>query len=181
MRPVLNIMNGKSITQDEVRRLLQYSESTGEFRRRVRTSNAIQPGDVAGSLQKDNGYIRINLIGKRFYGHQLAWIYCFGNIPGGMKIDHKNRVRSDNRISNLRLVNDKENAENRGPSKSSTSGIKGVSWKRSHSKWVAQIMHHRKNHLIGYFDSAEEAHEAYRIAAAQLHSHNPSAEVNTNA
>jgi hypothetical protein len=171
----------QKISAEALRELLDYNADTGEFTRRVRTSNAIQVGDKAGSLQQDNGYVRINLCGTRYYAHQLAWIYSFGSIPDGMIVDHKNRIRSDNRILNLRLVNSKESAENRGPSSSGKTGVKGVSWRRTHSKYVAQITHHRKNHFIGYFDTIEEAHEAYKHAAAQLHTHNPSAAPDSHA
>lgn len=36
----------------------------------------------------------------------------------GLEIDHINRVRHDNRISNLRVVTHSENSVNRGPRRS---------------------------------------------------------------
>jgi ribosome-binding protein aMBF1 (putative translation factor) len=45
--------------------------------------------------------------------HQLVWVSANGPIPFGMVPDHKNRKRGDNRISNLKLVTHKGNAENR--------------------------------------------------------------------
>jgi hypothetical protein len=34
---------------------------------------------------------------------------------------------------------------------------------------LAQIKHQRKQHHLGYFDTAEEAHAAYAEAARRLH------------
>lgn len=49
--------------------------------------------------------------------HQIVWIYKNGLIPDELEIDHKNRIRSDNRIINLRLVTKKENYKNQDRSK----------------------------------------------------------------
>ena len=44
--------------------------------------------------------------------HRVIWEELHGPIPEGMQIDHINRIRTDNSISNLRLVLPHENAEN---------------------------------------------------------------------
>ncbi|MGL9722094.1 HNH endonuclease signature motif containing protein [Symbiopectobacterium sp.] len=49
---------------------------------------------------------------KRCRAHRLAWIYVYGVEPDG-EIDHINGIRSDNRICNFRIVDDKQNARNR--------------------------------------------------------------------
>lgn len=42
--------------------------------------------------------------------HQLVWNHCVGPIPEGQEPDHRNDVRSDNRIENLQLLTHVENA-----------------------------------------------------------------------
>lgn len=50
---------------------------------------------------------------RRIRLHRLIWIAKFGLPAIGLQVDHKNRNKSDNRLSNLRLVTNKENANNR--------------------------------------------------------------------
>lgn len=46
--------------------------------------------------------------------HTAKWEYFYGKIPEGMEIDHKKPIRNGgtNKLSNLRLVNHKENMNN---------------------------------------------------------------------
>jgi hypothetical protein len=60
-----------------------------------------------------NGYQTTSRFGKSWYVHRLVWKMFYGyEVPTGMDIDHINRVRSDNRIANLRVVTRKENLAN---------------------------------------------------------------------
>ncbi len=45
--------------------------------------------------------------------HQIIWIAFNGPISSKKIIDHKNRVKTDNRLLNLRLVSHKDNSKNR--------------------------------------------------------------------
>jgi HNH endonuclease len=73
-------------------------------------------GKKLGSVNT-GGYIVCTLhcdgVRKQIKLHRLIWISVYGIPPKGKMPDHKNRVKSDNRISNLRLVDSKGNAENR--------------------------------------------------------------------
>lgn len=85
------------------------------------------------------------------------------------QIDHRNGDGLDNRRSNLRVASVAQNAANRGPSRTSRSGIKGVfpcSWT---GRWIAQITHERRQINLGRFDNIEDAAFAYRGAALLLH------------
>lgn len=44
---------------------------------------------------------------------RLIWETFYGQIPAGMEIDHMNRKRNDDRLSNLRLVTHSQNSRNR--------------------------------------------------------------------
>lgn len=63
-----------------------------------------------GTVRKD-GYIAAAVKGKQYLLHRLAFFYVNGYMP--VEIDHINGIRSDNRISNLREVDHKENTRNR--------------------------------------------------------------------
>jgi hypothetical protein len=84
------------------------------------------------------------------------------------QIDHINRIRTDNRISNLREVSHKQNHQNRSKSSHNTSGHSGVSWYKQKSRWRAQITHNQKDIHLGLFTNLEDAIAA-RKAAEKLY------------
>lgn len=91
-----------------------------------------------------------------------------GKPPKGLVVDHINGNRLDNRRENLRFCTQRDNARNKGLSKSNTSGYKGVSYNKSRNKWSAYILRDDSYH-IGYFDTAEEAANAYDYYAKKFY------------
>ena len=89
--------------------------------------------------------------------------------PEGMDVDHKNVNPLDNRRENLRVATTQQNQYNKNKNKTNTSGFKGVSFKKQNQKFVAQIRIDGKNKHLGYFSTAEGAHECYKRAAIQHH------------
>jgi len=87
----------------------------------------------------------------------------------GQQVDHIHHRTLDNRKSELRLCSPSQNQHNQGIRASNTSGYKGVSWHRQRQKWRAQIRLNRKNKYLGLYDTPEQAHAAYCLAAAELH------------
>jgi hypothetical protein len=81
--------------------------------------------------------------------------YVMGILGDSSKIvDHLNRNKSDNRLCNLRLVDDSKNEMNKEIRSNNTSGVKGVSKKRN--SWTSEIkindIKHRK--VFKIFDDA---------------------------
>lgn len=100
----------------------------------------------------------------------MAWIYCFGEIPDGLQIDHINGIKTDNRICNLRLVNGQsDNLQNICIKSNNKSGYTGVYFNKRDKVWLAQIGLNKKRKTIGTFATAKEAHEAYLIEKSKLH------------
>lgn len=143
------------LTAEYLRSILHYDPATGIFTWKVRTANQVKAGDVAGSLD-GHGYLQIKLQSRHYQAHRLAWLYVYGEWPK-LSIDHINRNRADNRISNLRDVSHKQNLQNTSKYSNNTSGHPGVSWNKRDSKWQAQIMHNYKHIYLGYFSILEEA------------------------
>jgi len=83
-------------------------------------------------------------------------------------VDHINGDTSDNRKANLRICSIKENARNRRTNRTSTTGLKGVS-PAGKGKWRARIRTDKGRVHLGCFDTPNEAHEAYKIAAVKYH------------
>jgi hypothetical protein len=73
-------------------------------------------GKEAGT-KNGKGYIvfTLHVDGQRaqIKMHRLIWLAAHGCIPDGLMPDHRNRIKSDNRIANLLLVDAKGNSENR--------------------------------------------------------------------
>lgn len=86
----------------------------------------------------------------------------------GLQVDHINRDKLDNRKENLRAVTDQQNKFNLGKHKNSPSKYKGVHWRESKSKWVAEIRHNRKTIYIGIFSDDRDAAIAYNAKASEL-------------
>lgn len=121
--------------------------SRGESNKR--TNNQ---GYVYCSTTHDRNKIRIK-------GHQLMWYLCYNEIP--TIIDHINRIKNDNRISNLRLVTNQQNHFNLN--------TKGYTWNNIHKKWQSQITIDGKSIFLGRFDNEREAHKSYLEAKKIYH------------
>ncbi len=87
----------------------------------------------------------------------------------GLVTDHKNRNGLDNRKKNLRTIESHLNNFNRGPQKNSSSGYKGVYYKKQIKKWGAAITHKGKKYNLGYYKSKVRAALAYKDKAMELH------------
>jgi hypothetical protein len=147
---------------------LDYNAMTGVFTWKLATSNSVRVGGVAGSKTK-KGYSAIRILGNYCLAHRLAWFYVHGCWPDG-QIDHINGNPVDNRISNLRVVSNSVNAENkRRPITGNTSGLLGVSWMAGAKKWRAQICVKNEVVYLGLFEDKYEAHKAYLSAKRSFH------------
>tara|TARA_R110000787_G_scaffold251238_1_gene356739 strand:+ start:276 stop:764 length:489 start_codon:yes stop_codon:yes gene_type:complete len=73
-------------------------------------------------------------------------------------VDHKNRIRTDNRMENLRMVTQEQNNQNQGEYKHNTSGHKNINWHKVSKGWEFQK---RLNKLTyrKYFKTLEQAIE----------------------
>lgn len=100
---------------------------------------------------------------RKYFAHRLAWFYVHKHWPLS-DIDHINRVKIDNRLSNLRSVTRKQNQENQAPHSNSTSGVLGVHMDKTRNKWVARIKHFGKTIFLGRFTSFDEAVSARKAA-----------------
>ena len=157
----------------EVKSLLHYDPDTGIFRwiNRSGRYGRIPAGTIAGGISKakNNGYCQIKVLGKFIKAHRLAWFYMTGEWPKG-EIDHINRIRTDNRFCNLRVVSTQDNLKNKTTYKSNTSGQSGVTWHKRVKMWQARISVDTKRMHLGYYDDKEEAAKVYLDAKAKFHS-----------
>ena len=139
------------LTQARLKELLHYDPETGHFTWLAARNNFVPKGARAG-CQHPSGYRYIKLFHKSRSEHRLAFLYMVGVFPP-KEVDHINRVKSDNRWSNLRPATRVDNMSNLGVAKNNTSGHRGVYWYSRDGRWAVRF---RKRH-VGYYDTFEEA------------------------
>lgn len=140
-----------------------YNPLTGIITNKLQRGKALT-GHPVGHLDPA-GYLRIDFFGVRILCHRLAWRLHHGEWPR-LWVDHINRNKSDNRVSNLRLADGHQNAQNRKVNASSRTGLKGVGV-TSYGRYRAHIHENGRRKHLGVFDTAEEAHAAY-VARAKI-------------
>lgn len=150
------------LTQKRLKHLLSYDPEIGEFTWIRPTSNRVKKGDIAASAH-NCGYHAIRIDTKAYLAHRLAWLYVHGTWPTE-EIDHINQVRSDNRISNLRVAERSVNSRNQVLRKNNTSGVLGVCWDKSRNKWASRIKVNYKTINLGRHGSLLDAVAARKSA-----------------
>lgn len=143
------------LTQETLKRHLNYDEITGTFTWLIPTSNRVKSGEIAG-CKNNMGYVVIRLFGKLYLAHKLAWLFVKGCFPTEC-IDHKNHDKSDNSFENLRECTYAENGKNHPITKRNKSGTVGVYWHKYAKKWAAAIFVNKKQIHLGLFTTKEEA------------------------
>lgn len=154
-----------------VRQLFDYDQNTGILTWKVRKQGHITPGVRAGHDHRARGHRVVEFNGKKYKEHRVIWLWWHGAWPTN-QIDHINRVKSDNRLCNLRIAErgSADNAQNIGITKRNTSGVVGVSFtpRNSHNKWRAYIRIAGKTQMLGSFPTKEAAADA-RLTAELKH------------
>lgn len=153
-----------TLQADTVREYLHYDPASGIFTWVKSPARKIRIGSRAG-YSSVNGYRALKLRGQTVLEHRLAYLYMEGRWPD-FEIDHRNRVRADNRWDNLRPAQHHENHQNRGikprqfqPGARPTKG----------GRWYSRIKLRGRTQYLGTFDTEVEAGAAYLKAKENLH------------
>lgn len=146
------------ITQADLKELFYYDKTTGIFTRRVDVGKRAKAGDII-THTTPTGYIAIVIDRQKYQGHRMAWLYEYGYLP--KQLDHKNGVKTDNRLENLRECTSAENNANRSTTAIGESGHKGILWSWRYNSYIARLavdkQRFQKSFTISKFSSKEEA------------------------
>ncbi len=116
------------------------------------------------------GYFRVNLHKngemKTYKIHQLVSITFLNHTIDGHKvvIDHKNNIRTDNRLLNLQLISNRKNVSKDIDKSKTSSKYTGVRWDKNSNKWRAEIYDNSKGYYLGLFTSEKHASLEYKKA-----------------
>lgn len=148
-------MNKIELTQEIVKELLHYDPETGHLywkerdikwfagkdhhpEKIMRGWNTRYKNKEALAHLNDDGYKTGNILYKFSFAHRIIWLWNFGG-PIPKELDHKNKIKTDNRLENLFSSNRSENLKNKGKYKNNTSGITGVLFDKKKEHWCPNI------------------------------------------
>lgn len=117
-------------------------------------------GKILKGRPNKRSYLRVALLGKDFTIHQLVAMAFLGHIPSGMKkvVDHIDGDRLNNKLSNLRVVTQRQNCN----PKKITSKYTGVHYCKIVKKYISRIFVNGKLKYLGSFSNEYDAHLAYQ-------------------
>ena len=113
------------------------------------------------------GYPQVNLCkdGKRNHCkvHRLIAQAYLSDYSEELQVDHIDKDKTNNNLSNLRMVTNQQNQFN--------SKAKGYHRRKDLTikPWSAQIKKDGKQHHLGYFATEEDARQAYLTAKETMH------------
>jgi len=119
-----------------------------------------------------DGYLYVALCkngkSRTSYIHVLVAVAFLGHVPCGMLrvVDHKNRVRTDNRPENLRIITQQRNADKVG----GNAKCKSVGVTIGGKKYDARIRFGDRKVGLGRFNTEKEASDAYQKALLEIES-----------
>lgn len=151
--------------------ILGYDPISGVLTWKAAPHPTMSVGAVAGSPHKTHGYVAVGIGRQYFKASRIIWLMMTGNDPGQTLIDHRDRNRSNNAWTNLRLATSADNARNQKVRSDNTTGFRGVtiSRKGNYVSYRATIAMAGRNLYLGRFKTPELAAEAYRKKAVELH------------
>jgi hypothetical protein len=177
-----------NISADYARQLLEYCPETGDLFWKYRPIEMFEDGDNSAihacrawnanwagtKIRSPNfyGYYRCAIDRQRYMAHRIAWLIYYGRWPNGC-IDHKNGVRTDNRIANLFDVSHAENQQNLPLRKNSKTGYIGVYWATHAQAYIAKISVKGKHIHLGQSKDPAECAKMYLAAKAKYHTYQP--------
>lgn len=150
------------VTQQMLNARFAYTDGILTYKKSI---GSVKKGARVGSPDKD-GYLKVTINRRGHRVHRLIYMMHHGFMPP--VIDHIDNDKLNNNIENLRGVNWFESNLNRPKHKRNTTGFKGVTFLKRINKFSSRIAIEHKRHFLGYFDTPEEAHDAYCKAAKDL-------------
>lgn len=138
-------------TIEEVAELIKYDPELGVFH--------TKEGALLKQCQNTyDFYCTINFKGNAYSAHRLAWVCYYGEVPN--IIDHIDGNPTNNKISNLRNGDQRQNSRNKRMHREGR--LVGAIKTGKPGRWQAVAYLNKIKHHLGYFNTELAAHEAYK-------------------
>ncbi len=153
------------LTQNYLKTILNYNPITGDLIWKISKGRRVKKDQIAG-WTTSRGYREVQIDGKVYQAHRVIWLLEKGSWPE-IEIDHKDLVKSNNRLDNLRPATDTQNQMNRALQKNNKSGHKGVIWHKRDKRWYSYISVNKKHIWLGYYKEYDDAVIARKKAVSK--------------
>ena len=155
-----------AVTVARCRELLDCDTRTGVLTWKVGRGGGTKAGDQAGTISKQDGYRIVSIDAKNVLASHIVWMFANGAFPDRF-MDHKNRIRNDDGLGNLRQATRFENNRNRPINPTSSNPYKGIHFHKRDMRWTAQINVADKDRYLGSSKNPEYAAQIYDEGARQ--------------
>jgi hypothetical protein len=135
------------------------------------TVREIDTGSMIKKHKYAKGYQGVMLSNKQVPVHRLvAYVFLHLPLKEKLEVDHINKIRTDNRVSNLRVVTGQQNSRGAQEPRKHTSIYRGVFRRASqkNGKWNAQVKLNGKSLSAGLHSNEIDAAVARDRLAAGL-------------
>jgi len=157
----------RNLCFDDVSNAFSYDETTGHLYWKIKPSNKINVGQIAGYtyLHTESGksYRYVTFNKSRYGSHLIIWLLMTGSYV--KEIDHIDGDGTNNKWGNLRPVTRLVNSRNTRLRSNNKSGHVGVLWDTRCGKWMSQITVRQKVIFPGRFRCIVEAIGVRRAAS----------------
>lgn len=168
----MHIKKDKELPIEFLRECFNYNAETGDLTWKVRPQNHFPTKkgcNVFNSrcackkagFQNSRGYIAVNIGSYAYLSHRVSWALHYGVWPE-KDIDHVSGDKTDNRISNLRMVTREINSRNQKLRKTNSSTCMGVT--KDRGSFRVRINVDGKRLSVGTFATLDEAIAARKQA-----------------
>lgn len=145
---------------------IAYEPLTGTLTWKHPHGTKMPAGSLCGYISAQTGYRCIGFNYKSLQAHRVAWAVHTGEAPPPC-LDHRNRVRHDNRWDNLRAADRSQSIMNTATRRDNALSERGLCWNRLYARWDARVQMagvvHRKQ-----FKDLEDAKVWVKAKRAQV-------------
>ena len=134
----------------ELQKTFEYEPKTGVLKNK-------RTGKIQTCPDSKGRYIIVHYKDQNWQAHRFCFYLGTEIDPKNFQIDHIDRNKKNNKLNNLRLLDNSDQQRNTKIRSSNKSGVTGVCWDVKSKRWVATITVNKTKMKLYYGKSKEEA------------------------